>query len=166
MGKIGKFACVAGAAVLASSVGVALLSGGVASAGGPKPPVTVTCTSSNAGGVGSLFGTTSNQLEVGCVGSSSKAKITPTASVVPDVSNSTAVVYWTNNKTTDESFSYAAGGTCPTFLGVSASAAVTVTATETGGNAGLTKGQVTTAVNCLYSSGGNSYVQSAGPVSI
>jgi hypothetical protein len=113
-----------------------------------------------------LFGTTNNQLEVGCVGSSSKAKVTPTASIVPDISNSTAVVYWTNGKTTDESFSYAAGGTCPTYLGVSASAAVTVTATETGGTAGLTTGQVTSAVNCLYSASGDSYVQSAGPVSI
>ncbi len=54
------------------------------------------------------FGTEGNKLLVGCVGSSSKAKVTPTAGIVPDVATSSATVYWTNNKTTTESFSYAA----------------------------------------------------------
>ena len=113
-----------------------------------------------------MFGTEANQLEVGCVGSTSKAKVTPTASIVPDVSTSSATVYWTNKKTTTESFSYAAGGTCPTFLGMSASTVVTVTATVTGGNSGLTVGQSSNSVDCLYSAGGDNFVQSAGPVSI
>jgi hypothetical protein len=97
------------------------------------------------------------------VGSSTKAKVTTTGSVIPDVSAGNATIYWTNNKTTIESFSYAAGGTCPTYLGVSGSA-VTVTSTVTGGTAGLTVGQVNHSVTCLYAAGGQDYVQSTGPI--
>ena len=121
--------------------------------GGPKPPVTVTCTSTNANGAGSQLGTESNQLFVGCVGSASKAHVTPTASVIPDVATSSATIYWTNKKITTESFSYAGGGTCPTYLGLTASTVVTVTSTVTGGNPGLTVGQSFKSVNCLYSAG-------------
>ncbi len=156
----------AAAAVATSAASFAVLSTGAAGAKAPKPPVTVTCTRSNANGAGSLFGTESDQLLVGCVGSAAKAKVTPTATIVPDVATSSATIYWTDKKTTTESFSYAAGGTCPTFLGQTAATAVIVTSTVTGGNAGLTVGQIFSSVNCLYSAGGDLYVQSAGPVSI
>ena len=152
------------AGVMATSgVAFAILAGGSAGAGAPKPPITASCTSGGTG-AGTLFGTESNQLVVGCTGSSSKAKSTATGSIVPDVSYSTAVVYWTNGKTTDESFSYAVGGTCPTFLGLTATTSVIVTATVTGGTAKLTTGQVFNSVNCLYSAGGDLFVRSAGPV--
>jgi hypothetical protein len=127
--------------IAASAVSIAVLSTGSVGAKTVKPPVTATCTSSNPSGAGSESGTESNQLFVGCVGSS-------------------------NNKTTTESFSYAGGGTCPTFLGLTATTAVTVTATVTGGNSGLTVGQVNSSVNCLYSAGGDLYVESAGPVGL
>jgi hypothetical protein len=153
-------------ALVAAAASLAVMSNSVAGAAkGPKPPVTAICTSGNPGGAGSQFGSESDQLVVGCVGSSSKAKITATGSIIPDVSTSSATIYWTDKKTTTESFSYAAGGTCPTFLGQAASTAVTVTATVTGGNSGLTVGQAESSVNCLYTGGGWLFVQSAGPVS-
>jgi hypothetical protein len=164
MRKIVPF--LAATVIAVSAVSIAVLSTGSVGAKTVKPPVTAICTSSNPSGAGSESGTESNQLFVGCVGSSSKAKVTATGSVVPDVATSSATVYWTNNKTTTESFSYAGGGTCPTFLGLTATTAVTVTATVTGGNSGLTVGQVNSSVNCLYSAGGNLYVESAGPVSL
>jgi hypothetical protein len=160
-----KLVPVLAAAVLTTcAASFAMLSAGTAGAGGPKPPVTVTCTSTNANGAGSQLGTESNQLLVGCVGSASKAHVTPTGSIVPDVATSSATIYWTNKKITTESFSYAAGGTCPTYLGLTASTSVVVTSTVTGGNSGLTVGQSFQSVNCLYSGGSDLLVRSAGPV--
>jgi hypothetical protein len=149
--------------IAASGVASLVLVDGAASAKVVKPPVTVSCTSGGSG-AGTLFGTESNQLIVGCTGSSAKAKVTATASIIPNVAASTATIYWTNKETTTESFSYAAGGTCPTYLGLAATTAVTVTATVTGGNAGLTVGQKSASVNCLYSAGGDLFVRSGGPV--
>lgn len=149
--------------IAASGVASLVLVAGPATAKVVKPPVTASCTSGGTG-AGTLFGTESNQLVVGCTGSSTKAKVTATGSIVPDTSTSSATIYWTNKETTTESFSYAASGTCPTFLGVAAATAVTVTATITGGNSGLTVGQKATSVDCLYSAGGDLFVRSAGPV--
>jgi hypothetical protein len=90
--------------------------------------------------------------------------VTPTATITADVATSSATINWTDKKTTTESFSYSTGGTCPTYLGLTATQAVIVTATVTGGNAGLTVGQSSSSVNCLYSAGGDLLVRSAGPV--
>jgi hypothetical protein len=160
-----KFVPIVAAGVMAmSGVAFALVAGSSAPAGATATPVTAACTSGGTG-AGTLFGTESNQLVVGCTGSSSKAKNTATGSIVPDTATSTAVIHWTNKDTTDESFSYAVGGTCPTFLGIAASTAVTVTATITGGTAKLTTGKTFSSVDCLYSAGGDLFVRSAGPVS-
>jgi hypothetical protein len=171
MRKVGenmrKFIPFLAAGVIATSGVAFALAGGSAVAASPKvvkPPITVSCTSGGTG-AGTLFGTESNQLVVGCTNSSTKAKATATGSIVPDVATSTATVYWTDNTTTTESFAYAVGGTCPTYLGLAATTAVIVTATVTGGTAKLTKGVVSSSVNCLYSAGGDLFVRSAGPVS-
>ncbi len=149
-------------AALAGSAGltVILSSGGPAAAKAPKPPVTVTCTA--------LFGNATQQLESSCTGSSAKAKVTGSG-VVTQPSGSTSVTYWTNNKTTDESFSETlvpGPGTCPTFLGVTASDVIKETATVTGGNSGLTVGQSGTSSVCLYEAGGNIAVVGMGPITI
>ncbi len=154
----------AAAAIATSAASIAVAASGNAGAGAPKPPVTVTCNSGTAGGAGSQFGTESNQLLVGCVGSATKAKVTPTATIIPNVATSSATINWTDKKFTTESFTYAVGGTCPTFLGLTATQAVTVTSTVTGGNAGLTVGNVSSSVNCLYSAGGDLFVRSSGPI--
>jgi hypothetical protein len=162
MRKIVPF--VAAAALISGVASFAVLSSGTAGAGAPKPPVTVTCNSGSANGAGSQLGTETNQLLVGCVGSSTKAKVSPTATITPDVATSSATINWTDKKTTTESFTYAAGGTCPSYLGLAATTSVVVTATVTGGNAGLTVGQSFQSVNCLYSAGGDLLVRSAGSV--
>jgi hypothetical protein len=140
-------------AALASSAGIAML-GGTAGAS-VKPPVTVTCSA--------LLGSDTQQIQSGCVGSSSKAKVTTNGVSVVNGSDTGATVYWTNGKTTIVSFAYASiTPTCSTYLGVTASLEEQETATVTGGTAGLSK--VTTAPSdvCIYIQGGQIAVESAG----
>ena len=56
---------------------------------------------------------------------------TGVSSIIPNVAASTATLYLTDNKITTESFPCAAGGTCPTYLGLAAVTSVRVTATVT-----------------------------------
>jgi hypothetical protein len=128
-------------AALASSAGVAML-GGTAGAS-VKPPVTVTCSS--------LLGSDTQQIQSGCVGSSSKAKVTTNGISVVNGSDTGATVYWTNGKTTIVSFSYASiTNACPTYLGVTATYEEQETATVTGGTAGLSKVSTAPADVCIY----------------
>jgi hypothetical protein len=151
----------AGAAALACAAAlVVALPGATAVAKAPKPPVTATCSS--------LFGTESVQTLSGCVESSSKAKITTDGVSVPNSGDTGATIYWTNNKTTTETFSYTAiTDTCPTYLGDAATTEVQETATITGGTTKLTTGQVAQTANvCVYIDGSQSVVQSATSVSL
>jgi hypothetical protein len=140
-------------AALASSAGVAML-GGTAGAA-VKPPVTVTCSG--------LLGSDSQQIQSGCVGSSSKAKITTNGVSVVNGSDTGATVYWTNNKTTVLTFAYSTiTSTCATYLGVAASLEEQETATVTGGNAGLSKVATAPSDVCVYIAGSQIAVVSAG----
>jgi hypothetical protein len=129
-------------AALASSAGIAML-GGTAGARVVKPPVTVTCSQ--------LLGSDTQQIQSGCVGSSSKAKVTTNGIAVVNGSDNGATVYWTNGKTTILSFSYTTiTSTCPTYLGVAASLEEQETATVTGGTAGLSKVATAPSDVCIY----------------
>jgi cytochrome oxidase Cu insertion factor (SCO1/SenC/PrrC family) len=131
-------------AALASSAGIAML-GGTAGAV-VKPPVTVTCTG--------LLGSDTMQIQSGCVGSSSKAKVTTNGIAVPNSGDTGATVYWTNGKTTILTFSYTSiTSTCPTYLGVAASLEEQETATVTGGTAGLSKVATAPSNVCIYIAG-------------
>jgi hypothetical protein len=140
-------------AALASSAGVAML-GGTAGAV-VKPPVTVTCSS--------LLGSDTQQIQSGCVGSSTKAKVTTNGIAVVNGSDTGATVYWTNGKTTILSFAYASiTDACPTYLGVAASLEEQETATVTGGTAGLSKVATAPSDVCIYIAGSQIAVVSDG----
>jgi hypothetical protein len=131
------------AAALLGSVGLAVaLPGAVASAGGPKPPVTVTCTG--------LIGNSTQQLQSGCVGTA-KSKVTAYGVDVPNSGDTGATIYWTNKDTTTITFTYASvTNTCPTYLGVAASIEEQETATVTGGTSKLTAETAPSSKVCVY----------------
>ena len=137
------------AAALAGSAALTVaLPGAVAGAGAVKPPVTVTCSG--------LFGTSTQQLQTGCVGSA-KSKVTSYGVSVPNASDTGATVYWTNKDTTTITFTYSAGNisACSDYLGLAPSDAETETATVTGGNAKLTTGIPYSSNACVYVYGGD-----------
>jgi cytochrome oxidase Cu insertion factor (SCO1/SenC/PrrC family) len=131
-------------AALASSAGVAML-GGTAGAA-TKPPITVSCTG--------LLGSDTMQIQSGCTGSSTKAKVTTNAVTVPNGGDTGATIYWTNGKTTIITFAYTSvTDTCSTYLGVAASLEESETATVTGGTSGLTKEATAPTDVCVYIAG-------------
>jgi hypothetical protein len=131
------------AAALVGSVGFAIaMPGAIAGAGGPKPPVTVTCTG--------LIGNSSNQVESGCVGTA-KSKVTPYGVTVVNGSDTGATVYWTNKDDTTLSFTYSGiTNACPTYLDQAASLEEQETATVTGGTSKLTLETAPPADVCIY----------------
>jgi hypothetical protein len=145
------------AAALAGSACLAVVAPAtIAGAKGVKPPVTATCTG--------LFGQEANQLQSGCTGSSTKAKVTSYGVSVPNSGDTGATVYWTNKDTTVLTFTYTSvTNTCPTYLGYAATLEEAETATVTGGNSGLTTGVASAPSNvCVYVDGSQILVNSAG----
>jgi hypothetical protein len=151
---------VVGAALACAAGLVVALPSAPAVAKAPKPPVTATCTS--------LFGTETIQTLSGCTESSPKAKITSDGVTIPNASDTGATIYWTDNKTTTETFTYTTiTNTCPTYLGDAASTEIQESATITGGTAKLTTGAVSGTSNvCVYIDGSQSVIQSATSVSL
>jgi hypothetical protein len=145
------------AAAMAGSACLAVVAPAtIAGAKGVKPPVTATCTG--------LFGQATNQLQSGCTGSSTKAKVTSYGVSVPNSGDTGATVYWTNKDTTVLTFTYTTvTNTCGSYLGYPASLEEQETATVTGGNSGLTTGvaQAGSPV-CVYVDGGQILIISAG----
>ncbi len=131
------------AAALVGSVGFAIaMPGGIAAAGGPKPPVTTVCSS--------LFGNATTQVLSGCT--IGKGKNTAYGVTVPNSNDTGATIYWTDKDTTIESFSYTPiTNTCPTYLGVSASLEESEVGTITGGNTKLAENTPSPAADvCVY----------------
>ncbi len=135
------------AAALAGSAGLAVVApAAIAGAGAPKPPVEVTCQS--------LLGSSTEQLQAGCVGSSSKAHTTTYGVTVPNSTDTGGTIYWTNKDTTTITIAEAPiTNTCGTYLGVAASTEVQSNTTVTGGTSKLTLETKTSTV-CVYVAGG------------
>ncbi len=131
------------AAAMLGSVGLAVaLPGAVASAKGPKPPVTVTCSST--------LGNAAQQMNIGCVGTA-KSKVTPYGVAVPNGTDTGATIYWTNRDTTTVSDSYTSvTDTCGTYLDQTSSVEEQVTATVTGGTSKLTDETTAPEDLCVY----------------
>jgi hypothetical protein len=131
------------AGAMLGSIGFAVALPGAVASAAVKPPVTVTCSS--------LLGNESQQVQSGCVGSSTKAKVTPYGVSVPGSGDTTATIFWTNKDSTDISISYTTiTNTCSTYLDVAASTEVSETSSVTGGNSGLTVGADTSTDVCVY----------------
>jgi hypothetical protein len=145
------------AAALAGSAGLAVVAPAtIAGAKTVKPAVTATCTG--------LFGQESSQVQSGCTGSSSKAKVTSYGVSVPNSGDTGATVYWTNKDTTVISFTYSSvTDTCSSYLGYAATLEEAEIATVTGGTSGLTTGKASAPSDvCVYVDGSQILVVSAG----
>ena len=135
----------AGALAAVATLAVVVLPSSIASAGKTKPPSVATCTG--------MLGQETSLILTGCTGSS---KISPDGLGVTNLGASTAVVYWTNKKYTNFSFTETAVNTdaCPTLGGdLPPAGEASETATVTGGNTKLTLESNSSDV-CIYSISG------------
>jgi hypothetical protein len=148
------------AAALVGSVGFAIAMPGAVAGAKTKPPITTACSS--------LLGGETNQLLSGCVATGA-SKTTSDGVTVVASGDTSATIYWTNNKTTTETFSYnTVTSTCPTYLDYAATLEEQETATVTGGNTKLTENVASSPTNvCVYlASDGTSLVVSDGTLTL
>jgi hypothetical protein len=150
------------AAALVGSVGFAIAMPGAVAGAKTKPPITTTCSS--------LLGGEVNQLLSGCVATGA-SKTTSDGVTVVASGDTSATIYWTNNKTTTESFiynAYANASACPTYLDYAATIEEAETATVTGGTTKLTENVASAPSNvCIYlASDGTSLVVSDGSLTL
>jgi hypothetical protein len=142
------------AAGLAASAGLAVVAPAAIAGAAVKPPVTVTCSN--------LFGTSTQQLQSGCVGTA-KSKVTPFGVSVPNGTDTGSTISWTNKDSTIISFSFTTTtNTCPTYLGYAATFEELETSTVTGGNSKLTTGLPFSSKACVYVDGSQILVTDAG----
>jgi hypothetical protein len=131
------------AAALAGTAGLVVPAAISGASGLPSAPITVTCTG--------LIGNATQDVQSGCVGSSSKAKVTPYAVSVPNGGDTGATIYWTGKTTTTLSFTYTSvTSTCSTYLDTAASLEEKETATVTGGTSKLTLETTAPSDVCVY----------------
>jgi len=110
-----------------------------------KAPATATCTA--------LFGGATSDTLSGCSVTSGKPKITAQALDVVNSNDTGATIYWTNGKTTIETFTYGSPVTdsCPTDPELGQGTEITESATITGGTAKITTGAVSGSTDvCLW----------------
>jgi len=137
------------------------------SASAAKGPVAATCTGiSGSATVAIEVSGVASSIISGCTGGHTTSQGISSTTLNPGLTSGSTTIIWLNKKTTTYDFSIAtAAFTCPTFLGLTATGAETLTVTNVAGTAKVNAGG---SFNACYWLGGDGtlYEASVGTVTI